>query len=189
MMIYEDEIVFLFKILVLGFDKAIDKTWKALNIEHIPESENVIPGVKFGINTYFIPINNQNLGTKIFYCSFNPNLVSQELRKSYYRGANGILISISDNDPLKEYPDILSNILEVNRDVLPVINLIFHGSSDNFSNTDSFLVNEIEKSVENLKIVDKEKINYQSIAFENENSTEIVDLITNHLSGLIKAII
>ena len=184
----EEEIVFLFKILILGFDNAIDETWKALEIETIPDSENVIPGVKFGINTYSVPINNQKYGTKIFYCSFNPIIVSEELRKSYYRGANGVLLSISASDSLSDFPNVIFNILEVNRDILPIVNLVFHGIHDNFDKTSSFFLKEITNSVEKLNILNKEKINFGSISINNLESSEINEFIFNHLSNLIRSI-
>ena len=68
----EEEIVFLFKILLIGFDDAINNTWEELKVDLIPESENILDGVKFGVKNYLITQNNKKFGTKIFYCSFNP---------------------------------------------------------------------------------------------------------------------
>ena len=188
-MINEDEIVFLFKILLLGFDDINKTTWNSLGVQAIPESENVVPGVIFGVNTYLVEVNNKRLGTKIFYCAFNPQIVPNDVRKSYVRGANGIIIAISENDEPTEYIPMIMNVLEVNKDVIPEINLVYSGSDNKFSQVSSFIQDQIVSLAEKLNINDiLEKTSFHSVHLEKLNENGIKDYIVKNITNLINKI-
>jgi GTPase SAR1 family protein len=186
-MIHEDEIVFLFKILLIGYDKAIENTWEDLKIDPIPESENIVTGVKFGVKNYAIEINGTTIGTKIFYCAFNPLSIDQNLRKSYYRGTNGVLITLRENDETSNLKESINNIIEVNKDVIPVINMVLTGNTNAFSKADLFIKNELKNSAENFSLEDlEEKTGFKSLLVNEQENIQKKELIVYQISELIK---
>lgn len=188
-MIHEDEIVFLFKILLIGYDDALKNTWNDLNINDIPESDNIVKGVKFGVKNYIIPLKEKKIGTKIFYCAFNPLSVDLNLRKSYYRGTNGVLITIKNNDEISKFKEHIFSIIEVNRDVLPVINMILTGNKEIYSKTDLFIKRELKNSAEKLSLetIDQ-KIRYKSVLVSQNDKMQKQSFVINQISELIKRI-
>ncbi|MHA1992613.1 MAG: hypothetical protein ACW981_14420 [Candidatus Hodarchaeales archaeon] len=188
-MIQEDEIVFLFKILLIGYDKAIENTWEDLKIDPIPESENIVAGVKFGVKNYSIEINETKIGTKIFYCAFNPLSIDPKLRKSYYRGTNGVLITLRDSDDTSNLKESIYNIIEVNKDIIPVINMVLTGNTNVFSKANVFIKNELKNSAENLSLENLEqKTGFISLLVNEEEKNQKEELIVNQISELIKRV-
>jgi hypothetical protein len=188
-MLNEDEIVYLFKILLIGLDEALHDTWKELKIESIPESENIVEGVRFGVKNYLIPIENKNMGTKIFFCAFNPISINPELRKSYYRGTNGVLISVNTDYNLTNLKESIDSILEVNKDVLPIVNIAFTGTEDNLAKIDVFIKNEMESKANQLSLNQiEQKTGYKSVNVSKLKNNLYEDVVTDQVTELIKRI-
>lgn len=187
----DTDIVFLFKILILGFEKGIGHLWETINPESISTDTDMLKGIQFGSKTYYVPLKSQmkKIGTKIFFCSFNPAIVLPVLRKAYLRGANGIVLTFFPTDNKELMIETLYDLLETNKDSLPFISLVISGEKSLYHKNEQFVKAAIHQAASKFALPEIEKvIGYQSTYIpEGSNlSMQIInDLILEQINKLI----
>ena len=179
----DNDIIFLFKILILGFDHGIRRLWTTINPESISNDVEILKGVTFGSKIYYIQLTDrkQPIGTKIFFCSFNPATVIPMLRKSYLRGANGIVLTFSPTDTKESMTETLYDLLEINKDSLPYISLIVSGEKSLYWKNEQFIKDELYKAASRIDLQNIEQL----IAYNSVYAPEDLDISKKIINDVI----